>query len=79
MEFCYTIGVGPRVFIPINGPWVENMVQDLLSRRDEVRKREDEAVSQDGGPRPLLTDADKGRISWRARTSTVDAALLHKC
>ena len=74
MEFCYTIGVGPRVFIPINGPWVENMIQDLLSRRDEVRKHGDKAESQGGGPSSLLTDADRGRICWRARTSTVEAA-----
>ena len=76
MEFCYTIVAGPRVLIPIDGPWIENMIQDLLSRGDETRKQDSKAVRQDRGPKSLLLEEDKGRISWRARSLTTDAAWL---
>ena len=74
MSFCFTVISGPRVCVPIEGPWVENMVQDLLSRRDEENQHKCEAASQARGPKSLLTDADKGRICWRSRTSTTEAA-----
>ena len=74
MSFCFTVISGPRVCVPIDGPWVENMVQDLLSRRDEENQHKCEAASQARGPKSLLTDADKGRICWRSRTSTTEAA-----
>ena len=28
MSLCFTVVSGPPVCIPIDGPWVENMVQD---------------------------------------------------
>ena len=74
MSFCFTVMAGPRVCVPIEGPWVENMVQDLLSRRDEKSKHKCLVVSQDRGPKSLLTEKDKGRIVWRSRTTTTSAA-----
>ena len=50
------------------------MVQDLLSRRDEPSKHKCEPVSQVCGPKSLLTEEDKGRICWRSRTTTTEAA-----
>ena len=74
MSLCFTVVSGPRVCVPIDGPWVENMVQDLLTRRHEENKHKCEAASQVRGPKSLLTDADRGRICWRSRTSTTEAA-----
>ena len=74
MSFCFTVISGPRLCVPIDGPWVENMVQDLLSRRDEENQHKCEAASQGRGPKMLLTETDKGRIGWRSRTSTTEAA-----
>ena len=74
MSVCFTVISGPRVCIPIDGPWVENMIQDLLTRRDEESQHKCEAVSQVRGPKTLLTETDKGRIYWRSRTSTTEAA-----
>ena len=74
MSFCFTVISVPRVCVPIDGPWVENMVQDLLTRRHEENKHKCEVASQVLGPKSLLTDADKGRICWRSRTSTTEAA-----
>ena len=74
MSFCFTAISGPRVCVPIDGPWVENMVQDLLSRRDEPANDKSEAVSQVRGPKSLLTEEDKGRICWRSRTTTTEAS-----
>ena len=76
MSFCFTVMAGPRVCVPIEGPWLENMVQDLLSRRYEESKHKCLVVSQDRGPKSLLTETDKGRICWRSRTSTTEAAWL---
>ena len=74
MSFCFTVVSGPRVCVPIDGPWVENMIQDLMSRRDEEKQHKCEAASQGLGPKSLLTEADKGRVCWRSRTSTTEAA-----
>lgn len=75
MSFCFTVMAGPRVCVPIEGPWVENMIQDLLSRRDETSKYNKRAdVSNKGCPKSLLTEKDKGRISWKTRTATTAAA-----
>ena len=76
MSFCFTVVSGPRVCVPIDGPWVENMVQDLLSRRDEENQHKCEAASQVRGPKSLLTEADQGRIFWRSRTTTTEASWL---
>ena len=76
MSFCFTVMAGPRVCVPIEGPWLENMVQDLLSRRDEESKEKCEAVSHKTGPKSLLTEQDKGRIGWRCRTTTTAAAWV---
>ena len=72
MSFCFTVMAGPRVCVPIEGPWLENMIQDLLSRRDEkskYNKSADVAASQ-----ALLTEKDKGRIAWKSQTRTTAAA-----
>ena len=74
MSFCFTVMAGPRVCVPIDGPWVQNMVQDLSSRRDEPGKHKCEVVSKVRGPKSLLTEEDKGRICWRSRTTTTEAA-----
>ena len=74
MSFCFTVMAGPRVCVPIEGPWLENMIQDLLSRRDEKSKYKCEAVSQVRGPTSLLTEKDKGRIAWKSQTTTTAAA-----
>lgn len=74
MSFCFTVMAGPRVCVPIEGPWLENMIQDLLSRRDEKSKYKCEAVSQVRGPKSLLTEKDKGRIAWKSQTTTTAAA-----
>ena len=74
MSFCFTVMAGPRIFVPIDGPWVENMVQDLLTRRDEPSKHKCAAVSQVRGPKSLLTEKDKGRICWKPRTTATEAA-----
>ena len=75
MSFCFTVMAGPRVCVPIEGPWLENMIQDLLSRRDEKNKYNRSAdVSNKGGPKSLLTEKDKGRIAWKSQTTTTAAA-----
>ena len=75
MEFCFTVTSGPRVCVPIEGPWLENMVQDLLSRRHE-ESRSGEIVRQKNGPKSLLTEKDKGRIAWGCQTKTTAAAWV---
>ena len=74
MSFCFTVMAGPRVCVPIEGPWLENMIQDLLSRRDEKNKYKSADVSDTGGPKSLLTEKDKGRIAWKSSTTTTAAA-----
>ena len=74
MSFCFTVMAGPRVCVPIEGPWLENMIQDLLSRRDEKNKYKTADVSDTGGPKSLLTEKDKGRIAWKSSTTTTAAA-----
>ena len=74
MSFCFTVMAGPRVCVPIEGPWLENMIQDLLSRRDEESKYKSADVSNKGCPKSLLTEKDKGRIDWKSQTTTTAAA-----
>ena len=35
MSLCFTVVSGPRVCVPIDGPWVDDMIQDMWSRRGE--------------------------------------------
>lgn len=62
-ELTFTVGRGPRVLVPTDGPFIERIVQDLRPRAGEGTPTSP-ASSQEG-----LTDSassqDKGRVFWR--------------
>ena len=35
-DFCFTVMPGPRVLVPVEGPWVERMIVDVLPKATEV-------------------------------------------
>ena len=63
----FTIGRGPRVVIPVDGPWIQNIVDELLPRAGEPRSSGRSASCQED-PRSALTGMDAGRIMWRPLT-----------
>ena len=60
----YAVMTGLRIVVPIDGPWIQHVVDDLLPRAGEQEKVVGQASSQ-GGPKDLLQSMDQGRIFWR--------------
>ena len=61
----YTVMSGPRIVVPVDGPWIQHLIEDLVPRAGEQDKMAGQASSQFCA-KDLLTDADVGRIFWRA-------------
>ena len=60
----YTVMTGPRIVVPVDGPWIQHLIADLMPRAGEEEKEVAQASSQPCG-KELLTDMDAGRIFWR--------------
>ena len=60
----YTVMTGPRIVVPVDGPWIQHLIADLMPRAGEEEKMVAQASSQPCG-KVLLTDMDVGRIFWR--------------
>lgn len=67
----YTLMTGPRIVVPIDGPWIQHVVDDLLPRAGEQEKAVGQASSQ-GRPKDLLHLMDHGRIFWRDSSVSSD-------
>ena len=60
----YTVMTGPRIVVPVDGPWIQHLIADLLPRAGEEEKIGAQASSQICG-KVLLEEMDVGRIFWR--------------
>ena len=67
--FTFTVLSGPRVFVPVDGPWVANMIEDLLPRAGEKARKGPVALSQ-LQPKTWLSEAEKVFIAWRPASRT---------
>ena len=65
-EFTLTVSRGPSLLVPLHGPWLERMVQDLLDRNTSMASSRDTSI-QGWDCRDMLSLADRGRISWRPK------------
>ena len=68
-KLCFTVMRGPRILVPIDGPWIDALVQHLLPRAGEAFYSQDLAESQQS-PRSLLKNADNGRVVWKQSTGS---------
>ena len=79
--FKFTVSNGPKILVPVQGPWTQSMVSHLLLRAggtkhlsmstsDVAPSHEQESQSPTLEPRSLLTHCDKGRIRWRPPSAT---------
>ena len=73
IDLTFTIGRGPRVVFPVDGPWIQQVVDELLPRAGEVRSSGRSASSQED-PKSALTELDAGRIMWRPLTVSTQPA-----
>ena len=60
----YTVMSGPRIVVPVDGPWIGHLIDDLMPRTGEQEKMVVQA-SRPTCVQELLTDVDVGRIFWR--------------
>ena len=62
-SLTFTLASGPKMLVPVEGTGIQNIVDDLLPRRTEVRKHV--SMSSDD-VKEHLTEVDKGRLLWRS-------------
>jgi hypothetical protein len=85
--FKFTVSNGPKLLVPVQGPWTQSMVSHLLLRAgatkplsmsssDVASSQEQESKSPTFEPRSLLTNLDKGRIRWRPPSASQLAAWV---
>lgn len=63
-ELTYTVGRGPKVLIPTEGPFIERIVKDLQPRAREPGAPS-AASSQETPTATEASSQDKGRVFWR--------------
>ena len=73
IDLTFSVGRGPRVVIPVDGPWIQQIVDELLPRAGEVQASGRSASSQEN-PKRALTELDAGRIMWRPLTVSTQPA-----
>ena len=62
MHLTFTVLRGPRLFVPVDGPWLQLILEHLAGRSGEPKRGED-ATSVDF--RALLQKTDRARVVWR--------------
>lgn len=62
-ELTYTLGRGPKVLVPTDGPFIERIVKDLQPRSGEAPPAS--LVSSKNIARDSASSQDKGRVFWR--------------
>ena len=66
---------GPKVMVPVDGPWIQSMVSDLITRKKEAPEASSQAPD---GMRLHMTEVDKGRLSWRGPSGKSPASWIVK-
>ena len=67
-KLTYTVGRGPKVLIPTDGPFIERIVKDLQPRareRSAGSPARSSASSQEGLAATAASSQDRGRVFWR--------------
>ena len=73
MDLCYAVLRGKRLVVPVEGTYVKEIIEHLLSRKGEAKNT---GTSESHMFRSLLTDQDKKRVFWRD-LSGKDASYGH--
>ena len=71
----FTVLQGPRIVVPVDGPWIQQLIDDLMPRGGE-QERTDDGQSTGPCPKFMLQPLDRGRIYWRSSTGAIDPSWL---
>ena len=69
MDLTFTVAAGPKVFVPVDGPWLPMIVEHLVGRKGEEKQKQ----YGDDNFGSLLQDIDKGRVSWRTTAGSASS------
>ena len=62
MQLTFTMLRGPTLFVPVDGPWLQLIIDHLVGRRGEAKRGEGAASVNLAA---LLQKSDRGRVGWR--------------